>query len=64
MAAPTPETTVSEVLKQWPAAAPIINRYGLDMCCGGGLALKTACAASGADLSALLAELEAIAGGK
>lgn len=61
MATVTPETTVNEVLKRWPQAAVIVNRYGLDMCCGGGLSLRVACLAAGADLEALLADLRTLA---
>lgn len=62
MADLNPETTVNEVLRRWPQSAATVNRYGLDMCCGGGLSLQLACAAAGADLGALLAELRALAG--
>lgn len=54
-------TTVNEVLRSWPAAAEVLNRYALDMCCGGSLTLSQAAAAAGADLPALIEELERVA---
>lgn len=57
----SPEMTVNEVLRRWPASADIISEFGLDMCCGGGLPLAAAVQAPGADLGALLARLEQVA---
>lgn len=50
--------TVNEVLRSWPATADVLNRYALDMCCGGGLTLTQAAAFAGADLQSLLRDLE------
>lgn len=56
--------TVNEVLDRWPAAAAVINLYALDLCCGGSLTLRQAAAAAGADLQALLRDLERAVGGR
>lgn len=50
--------TVDEVLRKWPAAADVFNRHGIDTCCGGDFALDQAAAAAGADLAAVLRDLE------
>lgn len=56
--------TVNEVLRRWPAAADVMNRYGLDMCCGVGLSLEVSAASAGADLRQMLGDLEQAAAGK
>jgi regulator of cell morphogenesis and NO signaling len=58
----TATMTVDEVLRQWPTTAPVLNRFGLDLCCGGVLALGVAAASAGVDPQQLLAELKIAAG--
>jgi iron-sulfur cluster repair protein YtfE (RIC family) len=45
-----------------PAALAVLERFGLNHCCGGRLSLREGVAAAGADLPALLAALEEAAG--
>ena len=40
-----PEMTVNDVVRQYPASISIFNEYGIDTCCGGGVALAVAAAA-------------------
>jgi regulator of cell morphogenesis and NO signaling len=53
---------VNDVVGQHPAALPVLNRYGLDTCCGGALSLDEAARHHDLDLAALLADLNAAAG--
>ena len=41
-----------------PAALAVLQRFGLNHCCGGHLSLREGAAAAGADLPALLRALE------
>jgi iron-sulfur cluster repair protein YtfE (RIC family) len=45
-----------------PAALAVLERFGLNHCCGGHLSLREGAAAAGADLTALLRALEEAAG--
>ena len=45
-----------------PAALAVLERFGLNHCCGGHLALREGAAAAGADLPALLHALEEVTG--
>ncbi len=56
----SPSLSVNEVLRLWPNALDIINRHGLDTCCGGNLSLATAAASAGTDLNTLLHELKQV----
>jgi len=49
--------TVGEIVADSPGALAIMQRFGLNHCCGGGLTLAEAAASAGADLDALLAAL-------
>ena len=53
-----PEMTVGSIAERYPASAPVLARYGSDLCCGGKHSLEFAARAHGVDLAALLAELE------
>ena len=50
--------TVDEVIRQYPAATAVFNRFGIDMCCG---AMMTVEEVAGAKAEALCAELHAVA---
>ena len=54
----TSTDTVNDVLRDTPAAAAVLNRMGIDTCCGGSLSLAEAAAAVGMPLSQLLAALQ------
>jgi len=49
--------TVGDVLATNPDALAVMQRFGIDHCCGAGLTLAEAAAAAGADLDALLEAL-------
>ena len=50
--------TVNDVLRETPAAAAGLNRFGIDTCCGGSLSLAEAAASVGLPLAELLAALQ------
>lgn len=56
------ETTVNDVLRQAPAAAAVLNQWGIDMCCGGGQTLAQAARSAGRPVAELLAALRPLAG--
>ncbi|HEU4697810.1 MAG TPA: DUF542 domain-containing protein [Gemmatimonadales bacterium] len=52
-----PTTTVNDLLRRAPTAAPVLNALGIDTCCGGGLSLAEAAQSAGIPTSELLAKL-------
>ena len=54
--------TVGEVAAARPAAMAILERLGLDYCCGGKTPLDEACAAKGLDVAQVLREVETAQG--
>lgn len=55
----TTSTTVGEVAAAYPASIKVFQRYGIDFCCGGKVALGAACAEKRLEPSAVQAEIEA-----
>jgi iron-sulfur cluster repair protein YtfE (RIC family) len=55
------DARVADVARD-PAALAVLERFGLNHCCGGHLSLREGAAAAGADLTALLRALEEAAG--
>jgi regulator of cell morphogenesis and NO signaling len=55
------DLSVNELISRYPAAVELFNRYGIDACCGGAASVREAAARDGADVVALVAELEQIA---
>lgn len=53
----TPERTLAELVDERAGAARVLERHGLDYCCGGRQTLAEACAAAGVDASQVAAEL-------
>ena len=53
-----PETTINEALLIRPEAVAVFQRFGLDACCGGGLAIAEAARRHGHDPAEVLAALE------
>jgi regulator of cell morphogenesis and NO signaling len=49
--------TLNELVARAPAALPVLQRYGLDTCCGGALPLAVAAEHHGLELAGLLAAL-------
>ncbi len=54
----TAETKVGQVATEHPLATRVFARHGIDFCCGGGKPLGEACAATGADTTSVIAEIE------
>lgn len=50
--------TVSEIASRSPRTLEVLQRFGINHCCGAGLTLAEAAASAGADLQALLAALD------
>ncbi|HXD99610.1 MAG TPA: DUF542 domain-containing protein [Candidatus Acidoferrum sp.] len=55
------EEPVGDVARD-PAALTVLERFGLNHCCGGHLSLREGAAAAGVELPALLRALEEVAG--
>jgi regulator of cell morphogenesis and NO signaling len=53
------ETTVKEIAVSSPAAAQILEKAGIDYCCGGSRSLADACAEAGISSEEILARLRA-----
>jgi iron-sulfur cluster repair protein YtfE (RIC family) len=51
------EEIIGDVARE-PAALAVLERFGVNHCCGAGLSLREGAAAAGADLAALLSALE------
>lgn len=49
--------TVGDLATQRPQSVKVLQRHGIDFCCGGGRALDAACAAKGLDPATLLDEV-------
>lgn len=54
---PAPATTLGDLVTARPGAARVLERLGLDYCCGGRRSLAAACAEQGIDAAVVLAEL-------
>jgi regulator of cell morphogenesis and NO signaling len=63
MTAIDPETHVATLVLERPGRARIFERYEIDYCCGGKVALAEACEARGLELEAVVAALEEPPGG-
>ena len=50
----TADRTLADLVTADPGAARVLERYGLDYCCGGGRPLDAACAEAGVDPTAVL----------
>jgi len=57
-----PDMTVGAIAELFPATVPVLARYGLDLCCGGGRTLADVARAHRLDLAQLIADLEAARG--
>lgn len=54
----TSESRVGEIATQHPLSTRVFSRYGIDFCCGGGLALSEACSKRGVDANAVITEIQ------
>jgi len=55
---PNEKTTVRDLVVQYPQTRAVLERLGIDYCCGGGHELKEAAAEKGVALDALLSALK------
>ncbi len=55
----TADRTLADLVTADPGAARVLERFGLDYCCGGGRPLEDACAAAGVDPASVLDVLAA-----
>ncbi len=53
------DVTLNTLVAQYPAALPVLERFGLDTCCGGALPLRTAAEHHQLDLAELVCALRA-----
>jgi regulator of cell morphogenesis and NO signaling len=51
-------TTVGELAARLPDAARILEKYGIDYCCGGGNSMGKACAVAGIDAGKVIEEIQ------
>lgn len=56
--APTPEDTVEAAARRSPHGLPILQRFGIDTCCGGHLTLAEAAASAGVPVETVLRALD------
>lgn len=57
-----PAWSVNEIVARYPATVAVFNRFGIDSCCGGAVALEEAAQRDGVQLETLVEELrEAVA---
>ncbi|HKE74389.1 MAG TPA: iron-sulfur cluster repair di-iron protein [Acidimicrobiales bacterium] len=59
----TTDQTLGDLVTARPAAARILERHGLDYCCGGDRPLTEACDAAGVDVGDVVADLDELAPG-
>ena len=55
------ETSVGEIASQNPSAVRVLEKLGVDYCCGGGKSLQSVCAEQNINFDELVARLEAAA---
>ena len=53
------EDTLNAIVSHYPQTLPVLQRFGLDTCCGGALPLHTAAQHHGLDLAEVVAALRA-----
>ena len=53
------EDTVKDIAIAHPLATRVFGRHSIDFCCGGGIALRSACDAKGLDAERIVKEVEA-----
>lgn len=52
--------TVNEIIREYPAAVELFNRFGIDACCGGAMPIRAAAQRDGADLEELWSALRSV----
>ena len=53
--------TVNEIVRQCPQTIAVFNEFGIDSCCGGGVAIEVAADRDGVDPEVLLRRLNDVA---
>jgi regulator of cell morphogenesis and NO signaling len=56
-------TTIGQIAAENPASIRVFEKYGIDFCCGGGIAFTEACSKRGLDADTVQAEIDAASGG-
>jgi regulator of cell morphogenesis and NO signaling len=51
------ELTINEIVLRFPETIPVFNRFGLDVCCGGGVRVDQAAQRDGLDATEILSAL-------
>lgn len=54
------DSTVNEIVAQYPDSISVFNQFGIDSCCGGAVPLADAAHRDGADFDELLAALQQV----
>jgi len=50
--------TVNEILLRHPTTVSVLDAFGIDSCCGGGIPLETVASRHGLDITALMNALD------
>ena len=58
-----PEMTVGEIASLWPRTIPVLQRHGIDFCCGGSRTIGEACVNGAIPFDTLAGELAAVCAG-
>lgn len=52
--------TINEIVASHPETIPVFNRFGLDICCGGGVRVDEAARRDGIDVNEIIAALNVV----
>jgi regulator of cell morphogenesis and NO signaling len=52
--------TINEIVTRFPETIPVFNRFGLDICCGGGVRVDEAAQRDGLDAAEVLSALRLV----
>ena len=55
-----PASTINDLVARYPATISVFNQFGMDTCCGGGVAVRDAVARHGLDLNEVLTALRVV----
>jgi len=53
----TKEMIVNDIIKKYPKTLAVFGKFKIDSCCGGGTSIETAGKRDGADVDAMVKEL-------
>jgi regulator of cell morphogenesis and NO signaling len=56
----TPETTLNVIVARYPETLPVLQRFGLDTCCGGALPLREAAQHHSLDVQEILSAVDSV----